>query len=126
MKYNRKLSKVQYLDKLNRIDTTLQLANISSTVMIMSNEVSVAQQFESIRAGFKLVSELESQVSENNDAQLQLEEARSYLAKASRDVESAGFEQGFLKAMGVASGVAIANECDDLAEDALGLGGENV
>lgn len=89
----------------------------------MSNEVSIAQRFESIQAGLKLISELEAQVGENKDIRPQLEQARSYLAKASREVETAGFEESFSKAMGVASSVAIANECDDLAEDALGLGG---
>ena len=91
--------------------------------MAMADEVSMAQRFESIQSGLKLVSELEVQVGENDDTQPQLEQARSYLAKASREVETAGFEQSFSKAMGVASSVAIANECDNLAEDALGLGG---
>ena len=89
----------------------------------MSDEVSIAQRFESIQAGFKLVSELEAQVGENNDTQPQLEQARICLAEASRKVETPGFKQSFSEAMGIASSVAIANECDDLAEDALGLGG---
>ena len=92
----------------------------------MSDEVSIAQRFESVQAGLTLISELEAQVGENKDIRPQLEQARSYLAKASREIETAGFEESFSKAMGVASSVAIANECDNLAEDALGLGGDYV
>jgi len=79
--------------------------------------------FESLQSGLEIVTQLEDRV-DDDDLQPQLHAARSYLAGASRQVETAGLEREFAKAMGYAASVALNCEYDDLAEDALDLGGE--
>jgi hypothetical protein len=100
----------------------MEVANNKSTEN-KGDERTNNRSFDLLRSGLKILTTLEERVESDSDLRPQLEQARSYLAKASREVETAGFEQSFSKAMGVASSVAIANECDNLAEDALGLGG---
>lgn len=91
----------------------------------MSDEVNKSRRFDSIQSGLTIITELEELV-ENDEFLPQLEQARSYLAKASREIKTAGFESSFSKSMGIASSVAVANGYDDLAEDALKLGGGGV
>jgi len=89
----------------------------------MSDESTESNRFESIQLGLTVISELEEYVDDEN-YYLQLEQARTYVAEASRHIENAGFERSFSKAMGYASSVAVANGHDDLAADALKLGGD--
>lgn len=89
----------------------------------MSSEYNNTSRFDALQSGLTVISELEERVGDNNYYP-QLNEARTYLAEASRHVETAGFNRSFSKAMGFASSVAVANGHDDLAEDALKLGGD--
>lgn len=79
--------------------------------------------FGRLQAGLEIVRELEDRVEDEN-LMPQLHASRSYLAEASRQVETAGLEREFTKSMGYAASVALNCEHDDLAEDALDLGGE--
>ena len=81
--------------------------------------------FESLLAGLSVVSELDEQTADE-DACPQLEQARSYLAQAGRNVGKSGFACSFRKAMGVASSVVVTHGYDELAEDALEIGGGQV
>ena len=89
----------------------------------MSSEPNNSNRFDAIQSGLAVVSALEERVDDNN-YHPQLEQTRSYVAEASRHVDTPGFDRSFSKAMGFASSVAVANGHDDLAEDALELGGE--
>jgi len=89
----------------------------------MSDECNKSNRFESIQSGLAVISALEERVDDNNYYP-QLEQARTYVAEASRHIDTPGFDRSFSKAMGFASSVAVANGHDDLAEDALELGGE--
>jgi|APHM01.1.fsa_nt_gi hypothetical protein len=88
----------------------------------MSSKSNHQQRFELIQSGLIIISELEEQI---DDRSPRLEEARVQLAQASKEVRSPGFERHFSKSMGMASSVAVDSGNDELAEDALGLGGEN-
>ncbi|WP_436931247.1 hypothetical protein [Halosimplex halobium] len=89
----------------------------------MNSSKSDSRNFEKLRSGLQVVTQLEDRVDDDDDLQPQLRAARSYLAEASRQVETAGLEREFSKAMGYAASVALNSEHDDLAEDALDLGG---
>lgn len=91
----------------------------------MSGEANKSQRFESLQTGLTIVSELESKIDDENYLP-QLEQARSCLAKASREVDTAGFDRSFSQAMGAVSSVAVANGHDELAEDALELGSDEL
>lgn len=80
--------------------------------------------FESLQSGLAIVSELEEQT--DDDSSPQLEQARSHLAQAGQKIGTSGFDRRFSKAMGLASSVAVSYGHDDLAEDALKLGGDSV
>lgn len=81
--------------------------------------------FSRLEIGLALLAELEQRVGDD-DAQPQLEAARSEIASASRHIESgARFERDFSKAMGMVASVAVSHGYDDLAEDALEIGGDN-
>ena len=87
------------------------------------DETTNHRRFDLLRSGLRILTTLEERTKED-DIQPQLEQARSHLAKANREVDTAGFDRSFSQAMGVASSVAVANEYDELAEDALELGGD--
>jgi formylmethanofuran dehydrogenase subunit B len=89
----------------------------------MSDERNNSHRFTSIQSGLTVISTLEERVDDDNYYP-QLNQARTYVAEASRHVGTAGFNRIFSKAMGYASSVAVANGHDDLAEDALELGGD--
>ena len=89
----------------------------------MSSEHNDSNRFDAIQSGLAVVSALEERV-DDSDYYPQLEQARSYVAEASRHIGSAGFDRSFSKGMGFASSVAVANGYDELAEDALKLGGD--
>ena len=101
----------------------LQLVRQFSEVEIMSSERNNLNRFDAIQSGLAVVSALEERVDDDNYYP-QLEQARTYVAEASRHIETAGFDRSFSKAMGYASSVAVANGHDDLAADALKLGGD--
>jgi len=86
------------------------------------DETTNNRRFDLLRSGLKVLTTLEEQT-EADDVQPQLEQARNHLAKASREIGTAQFDRSFTKAMGMTSSVAVANEDDELAEDALELGG---
>lgn len=88
----------------------------------MSDTNDSMSRFDSLQAGLRIISELENCV-DDSDYRPQLEQARTYIATASRQVETAGFDRDFSKAMGMASSVAVGNGYDELAEDAMKLGG---
>jgi hypothetical protein len=88
----------------------------------MPNEGEIASRFESIESALQIVIELEDQV-ENDELAPQLQQARIYLGKASRQINSPDFENAFSKAVGVASNVALVDEQTELAKEALKLGG---
>jgi hypothetical protein len=81
-------------------------------------------QFESLQSGLAIVSELEEQT--DDDSSPRLEQARSHLAQAGQKIGTSEFDRRFSKAMGLASSVAVSYGQDDLAEDALKLGGDEV
>lgn len=89
----------------------------------MSDSSTEPNQFDSIQSGLTVISELEERV-DDESYYPQLNQARTYVAEASRHVETAGFDRSFSKAMGFASSVAVANGHDELAEDTLKLGGD--
>jgi hypothetical protein len=82
------------------------------------------RRFDILRSGLKVLTTLEERVESDSDVRPQLEQVRSYLAKASREVGTTGFDRSFSKAMGIASSVAVADGYDELAEEALELGGD--
>ncbi len=53
-----------------------------------------------------------------------MNEVRSYLARASEHVGSNWMEEQFKKSMGLAASIALNHGHDDLAEEAMTLGGE--
>lgn len=87
----------------------------------MADDPSQRQRFESLHSGLTVVAELEEQV---DDTSPRLETARAHLAQAGQKVDTAGFDRQFSKAMGLTASVAVSNGYDDLAEDALQLGGD--
>lgn len=89
----------------------------------MADDPNQRQRFESLESGLTVVAELEEQV---GDSSSQLETARVHLAQAGRKVDTAGFDRQFSKAMGLTASVAVSNGHDDLAKDALQLGGDEV
>ena len=88
----------------------------------MPCDADFTHRFELLRSGLVIVAELEEQVDDDSSPQLGL--ARSQLAQAGRKISASRFDNMFSKAMGVASSVAVANGEDELAEDALELGGD--
>ena len=88
----------------------------------MPNEGEITSRFESIESALQIVIELEDQV-ENDELAPQLQQARIYLGKVSRQINSPDFENAFSKAVGVASNVALVDEQTELAKEALKLGG---
>jgi len=86
------------------------------------DETTNHQRFDLLQSGLRILTALGKQI-EDDDVQPQLDQARSHLAKASREVGTAGFDRSFSKAMGMVSSVAVANGYDELAEDALKVGG---
>jgi hypothetical protein len=92
-------------------------------VVVMPGDADFPQRFELLQSGLVIVAELEEQT--DNDSSPQLDQARSYLAQAGQKITTSGFDSQFSKAMGLASSVAIAHEDDELAEDALELGGDH-
>lgn len=88
------------------------------------DETTNNRRFDLLRSGLKILTTLEERVESDSDVQPQLEQVRSYLAKASKEVGTTGFDRSFSKAMGMASSVAVVNGDDELAEDALELGGD--
>lgn len=89
----------------------------------MPSESKTQSQFESLQAGLELIETLEEQV---DDSSSQLETARVHLAQAGQKVDTAGFDRQFSKAIGLITSVAVSHGYDDLAEDALKLGGDEV
>mgnify|MGYP006926924355 CR=1 FL=1 len=77
----------------------------------MPCDVDFAQRFELLQSGLVIVAELEE---------------RSYLAQAGQKISTSEFDRRFFKTMGLASSVAVSYGQDDLAEDALKLGGDEV
>ena len=88
----------------------------------MPNEGEITSRFESIESALQIVIELEDQV-ENDELAPQLQQARIYLGKVSRQINSPDFENAFSKAVGVTSNVALVDEQTKLAKEALKLGG---
>jgi hypothetical protein len=86
----------------------------------MSSGADTQSQFEALHAGLRLIRDLEQQV----DSSPRLESARIHLAGSGRQIGTAGFSGRFSKAMGMISSIAVANGYDDLAEEALELGGD--
>jgi hypothetical protein len=70
-----------------------------------------------------LIGELEEQI-EDEDTQRRLELARNYIASASNNIGGASFNRQFAKAMGIIASVAVARGHDELAGQAIELGGE--
>ncbi|WP_152024083.1 hypothetical protein [Natronomonas moolapensis] len=101
----------------------MEIANNESSETI-DDETTDSRKFDLLRSGLEVLTALEGRVESGSDVQPQLEQVRSYLAKASREVGTAEFDRSFSKAMGMASSVAVANGDDELAEDALELGGD--
>jgi hypothetical protein len=97
---------------------------LMSKVVIMPCDVDFAQRFELLQSGLVIVAELEEQT--DDDSSPQLEQARSYLAQAGQKISTSEFDRRFFKTMGLASSVAVSYGQDDLAEDALKLGGDEV
>jgi hypothetical protein len=89
----------------------------------MHSESKTQSQFESLQAGLELIGTLEEEV---DDSTSQLETARVHLAQAGQKVDTAGFDRQFSKAMGLIASVAVSNGHDELAEDALQLGGDEI
>ncbi|MDL0145939.1 hypothetical protein [Halobacterium salinarum] len=87
------------------------------------SEANNQQHFESLQSGLKILSEVEAQIDDDN-ARPQVEQARIYLSKASRNVKRKGFSREFSEAMGLISSIAVSHGHDDLAEEALRLGSE--
>jgi len=80
-------------------------------------------RFELMQSALTVISTLEENI-DDDSLHSQLEEARNYIAQASRHVGTAVFENKFSKAIGMASSVAITTGHDELAAEALNLGGE--
>jgi hypothetical protein len=95
-----------------------------SKVVVMPCDADFAQRFELLQSGLVIVAELEEQT--DDDSSPQLEQAWSYLAQAGQKISTSGFDSRFSKAMGMASSVAVANGYDEIADDALKLGGGEV
>jgi hypothetical protein len=96
---------------------------LMSKVVIMPCDADFAQRFELLQSGLVIVAELEEQTDDDSSPQL---EQRSYLAQAGQKISTSEFDRRFFKAMGLASSVAVSYGQDDLAEDALKLGGDEV
>ena len=89
----------------------------------MADDTNRRQRFEHLHSGLIVVTELEEQVDHSS---WPLETARVHLAHAGQKVDTAGFDRQFSKAMGLIASVAVSNGHDDLAEDALQLGGDEI
>ena len=88
----------------------------------MFSDTDTQSQFDALHSGLRLIRDLEQQV---NSSQ-RLETARMHLAGSGRQIGTAGFSSRFSKAMGLTASVAVSHGYDDLAEDALQLGGDEV
>lgn len=95
-----------------------------TNIVLDYNEGDNLQRFASIQAGLTVFSTLGKRV-DDNYVHLQLEEAGSHIAQASRHIGTDGFGCNFSKLRGLASIITVVNRHDDIAEDALIGGDEN-
>ena len=84
-----------------------------------------SKQIENIRNSITIVNDLEERI-DDEDIRPQFQQARMYLASASQNIGTGGFERELIKAIGLVSGIAVSHGHDDLAKGALELGGGNV
>ncbi|WP_226040343.1 hypothetical protein [Natrinema sp. DC36] len=82
--------------------------------------------FERLSSGLDIVLRLNERIEddEDNNVSVRMNEVRSYLARASEHVGSNWMEEQFKKSMGLAASIALNHGHDDLAEEAMTLGGE--
>ncbi len=90
----------------------------------MSCDAEFTRRFELIQSGLAVVSELEERT--ETEGSPRLEQTRSCLVRAGKEIGTPEFDRRFSKAMGLASSIAVANGDDELAEDALELGGDQL
>jgi hypothetical protein len=86
----------------------------------MSCDAEFTRRYELIQSGLAVVSELEERT--ETEGSPRLEEIRSCLFRAGKEIGTPEFDRRFSKAMGLASSIAVSHGYDSLAEDALKLG----
>lgn len=88
----------------------------------MNSDDPLSSSLNRLQAGLRVLNELEDRIEDETNPRLEL--ARSRMANASQHIGSARFEKEFTKAMGVIGSVAVTNGYDNLANDALEIGGD--